>query len=163
MLDELDALSKTYTWDLVDLAPRKFAVGCKWVYKIKTHVDGYAECYKARLVANGFAQKYGIDYEETFASVARLTSVRSLLTTTDVCHWQLFQMDVKNVYLNGDLTEKVYMHLPPSCHHSPQKVCRLCQARYGLKQAPHAWFAKFSFVVARQGFVPSSYDSTFFL
>jgi hypothetical protein len=163
MSDELDALSKTHTWDLVDLPPGKFAVGCKWVYKIKTRADGSVERYKARLVAKGFAQEYGIDYEETFAPVARLTSVRSLLAVAAVRHWQLFQMDVKNAFLNSDLTEEVYMHPPPGYHHPPHKVCRLRRALYGLKQAPHAWFAKFNFVVAQQGFVSSSYDSALFL
>jgi hypothetical protein len=105
MSDELDALSQTHTWDLVDLPSTKSAVGYKWVYKIKTRADGSAERYKACLVAKGFAQEYGIDYEETFVPVARLTSVRSLLTVAAVRHWQLFQMDVKNAFLNGDLEE----------------------------------------------------------
>jgi hypothetical protein len=87
--------------------PGKSTVGCKWVYKIKTRVDGSVERYKARLVARGFTQEYGIDYEETFAHVARLTSVRSLLVLVVVRHWLLFQMDVKNAFLNGDLLEEV--------------------------------------------------------
>jgi hypothetical protein len=119
--------------------------------------------YKASLVTKGFTQEYGIDYEETFAHVAKLTSVRSLLAVAAILHWQLFQMDVKNVFLNGDLTEEVYMHHPPGYHHSPHKICRLLWALYGLKQAPRAWFAKLSYVVAQQGFVSSLYDSALFL
>ncbi|KAA8517060.1 hypothetical protein F0562_017122 [Nyssa sinensis] len=162
MSDELEALTKTHTWDLVDLPPGKSAVGCKWVYKIKTRSDGSVERYKARLVAKGFSQEYGIDYEETFAPVARLTSVRSLLAIAAVRHWQLFQMDVKNALLNGDLAEEVYMHPPPGYAYPPHTVFRLRRALYDLKQAPRAWFAKFSCVVAQQGFTPSAYDSALF-
>ena len=75
MKEELDALSKNHTWDLVTLPPRKSVVSCKWIYKIKTHSDGSIKRYKTRLVAKGFTQEYGIDYEETFAPVARISSV----------------------------------------------------------------------------------------
>uniref|UniRef100_A0A2N9ENJ2 Reverse transcriptase Ty1/copia-type domain-containing protein n=1 Tax=Fagus sylvatica TaxID=28930 RepID=A0A2N9ENJ2_FAGSY len=113
MTNELDTLHKTHTWDMIALPPRKFAVGCKWVYKIKTRTDGSVECYKARLVVKGFTQEYGMDYEETCAPVARFTSVRSLLAIVMVCHLPLFQMDVKYSFLNGDLLEEVYMQPPP--------------------------------------------------
>ena len=111
-------------------------VGCKWVFKIKTRSDGSIERYKARLVAKGFTQEYGIDYEETFAPVARLLSVRTLLAVATSRQWKLFQMDVKNVFLNGDLSEEVYMQPPPGLSHPPDKVCQLRRALYGLKQAP---------------------------
>uniref|UniRef100_A0A2N9EKA6 Integrase catalytic domain-containing protein n=1 Tax=Fagus sylvatica TaxID=28930 RepID=A0A2N9EKA6_FAGSY len=154
---------KTRTWDLVDLPPEKSVVGCKWVFKIKTRSDGSIERYKARLVAKGFTQEYGIDYEETFAPVARLSSVRTLLAIAASRQWKLFQMDVKNAFLNGDLSEEVYMQPPPGLSHPPDKVCRLRRAFYGLKQAPRAWFAKFSSTVSRLGFSISSYDSALFL
>ena len=109
MTEELQALEKTHTWDLVDLPHGKSVIGCKWVYKIKTKSDGSIERYKARLVAKGYAQEYGIDYEETFAPVAHITSVRSLLAITAVHQWPFFQIDVKNAFLNGDLIEEVYM------------------------------------------------------
>ena len=151
MKKEFDALLKTGTWDLVDLSAGKSAIGYKWVYKIKTRSDGTVDRYKARLVAKGFTQEYGIDYEETFASVARLSSVRTLVAIFASRHWPLFQMDVKNAFLNGELTEEVYMQLPHGFSHPPgfsHKVCRLRQALYGLKQAPRAWFAKFSSTIS---------------
>ena len=80
MKEELDALSKSHTWDLVTLPSGKSVVGCKWIYKIKNHSDGSIERYKARLIAKSFTQEYGIDYEKTFALVARISSVRALLT-----------------------------------------------------------------------------------
>ena len=79
MKEELDALSKNHTWDLVTLPPGKSVVGCKWIYKIKTRFDGSIERYKTRLVVKSFTQEYGIDYEETFAPVSHISSVCTLL------------------------------------------------------------------------------------
>jgi transposase InsO family protein len=163
MKEELDALHKNNTWDLVDLPPGKSVVRCKWVYKIKTCSDGTVDRYKARLVARGFTQEYGVDYEETFAPVARLSSVRALLAVAASRHWSLCQMDVKNAFLNGDLNEEVYMQPPPGSSHPTNKVCRLHRALYGLKQAPRAWFAKFSATVSHIGYSISSYDSALFI
>ncbi|RVW75057.1 Retrovirus-related Pol polyprotein from transposon RE2 [Vitis vinifera] len=138
MKEELDALTKNHTWDLVTLPPGQSVVGCKWIYKIKTRSDGSVECYKARLVAKGFTQEYGIDYEETFALVARISSVRALLAVAAARKWDLFQMDVKNAFLNGDLSEEVYMQPPSGLSVESNKVCHLRRALYGLKQAPRA-------------------------
>ncbi|WKA04900.1 hypothetical protein VitviT2T_022897 [Vitis vinifera] len=163
MKEELDALTKNHTWDLVTLPPGQSVVGCKWIYKIKTHSDGSVERYKARLVAKGFTQEYGIDYEETFAPVARISSVRALLAVAAARKWDLFQMDVKNAFLNGDLSEEVYMQPPPGLFVESNKVCHLRRALYGLKQAPSAWFAKFSSTIFRLGYTASPYDSALFL
>ena len=91
------------------LPPRKSRVGCKWICKIKTRSDGSIEHYKTRLIAKGFTQEYRIDYEETFAPVARISSIRALLAVAAARKWDLFQMDVKNAFLNGNLSEEVYM------------------------------------------------------
>ena len=125
MKDELDALSKNHTWDLVTLLPRKYVVGCKWIYKIKTRFDGSIERYKTRLIAKGFTQEYGIDYKETFAPVAYISSVRAFLVVAAASKWDLFEMDVKNVFLNGDLSEEVYMQPPPGLSVESNKVCHL--------------------------------------
>ncbi|GKV11891.1 hypothetical protein SLEP1_g23109 [Rubroshorea leprosula] len=148
---------------VVDLPAGKPLVGCKWVYKIKTRSDGSVEHYKARLVAKGFTQEYGIDYEETFAPVACPTSVCSLIAIVAAKGWKLFQMDVKNAFLNGDLAEEVYMQPPLRLEHPPNKVCRLKRALYGLKQAPRAWFAKFSTTINQFGFTSNPHDMALFI
>ena len=136
MKEELNALTKNHTWDLVTLPPRQSMVGCKWIYKIKTRSDGSIERYKARLVAKGFTQEHGIDYEETFTPVACILSVRALLVVAAASKWDFFQMDVKNAFLNGDLSEEVYMQPPPNLSVDSNKVCHIRHAFYGLKQAP---------------------------
>ena len=165
MKEEFDALLKTGTWDLVGLPASKSTIGCKWVYRIKTRSDVTVDLYKAHLVAKRFTQEYGIDFEETFAPVARLSSVRTLIAVSASRHWPLFQMDVKNDFLNGELIEEVYMQLPFGFSHPSgfsHKVCCLRRALYGLKQTPRAWFAKFSSTISQHGFLASSYDSALF-
>ena len=138
-------------------------VGCKWIYKIKTLSDGSIERYKARLVAKWFTQEYEIDYEETFALVARISSVRNFLAVAIARKWNLFQMDVKNAFLNEGLSEEVYMQPPPGLFVESNKVCCLRRALYGLKQAPWAWFAKFNSTIFRLGYTASPYDFALFL
>ena len=104
------------------------------MFKIKTRSDESIEWYKARLVAKGFTQEYGIDYEQTFTLVAHLSSIRTLLAIAASRQWKLFQMDVKNAFLNGDLSEEAYMQPPPGLSHPPDKVCRLCRALYALQE-----------------------------
>ena len=147
MKEELDALHKTGTWNLVDLPSGKSVIGCKWVFKIKTRSYGTVDRYKARLVTRSFTQEYEIDYEKTFAHVARLSSVITFIAISMDRKWLLFHMDVKNSFLNGELSKEVYMKLRPSNSYPPgfpHRVFRLRRALYGLKQAPRAWFAKFS-------------------
>ena len=138
MKEELDALTKNHTWDLVTLPPGQSVVGCKWIYKIKTYSNGSIKRYKACLVAKGFTQEYVINYEATFAPVARISSVRALLAVVAASKWDLFQMDVKNAFLNRELSEEVYMQPPPSLSIDSNKVCHLQRTLYGLKQAPQA-------------------------
>ena len=163
MKEELDPLSKKHTWDLVTLSPGKSVVGCKWIYKINTRSDGSIEHYKARLVAKGFTQEYEIDYEETFAPVTRISFVHALLAVAAASKWNIFQMDVKNAFFNGDFSKEVYMQPPHGLSIKSNKVCHLRLALYGLKQVPRAWFAKFSSIISRLGYMASHYDSALFL
>ncbi|WVZ64725.1 hypothetical protein U9M48_014202 [Paspalum notatum var. saurae] len=113
MAEEIAALERTGTWDLVPTPSHVRPITCKWVYKVKTRSDGSLERYKARLVARGFQQEHGRDYDETFAPVAHMTTVRALLAVASVREWSISQLDVKNAFLNGELREEVYTQPPP--------------------------------------------------
>jgi hypothetical protein len=153
MSAELHALHRTGTWEVVPLLPNVIPITCKWVYKVKTKADGSIERYKARLVARGF------HYEEMFAPVAHMTTVRILIVLAAARSWTISQMDVRNTFHHGDLQEDVYMHPPPGVEIPPGYVCHLRRALYGLKQAPWAWFERFSSVVSAAGFTPTDHES----
>ncbi|CAN1170240.1 Retrovirus-related Pol polyprotein from transposon TNT 1-94 [Linum perenne] len=162
--EEMKALVKNDTWTMVDLPPGKSTVGCKWVFTIKCNADGSVERYKARLVARGFTQTYGIDYMETFAPVAKMNSIRILLSVAVNLDWPLYQLDVKNAFLNGKLEEEVYMAPPPGFEKrlGEGKVCKLQKSLYGLKQSPRAWFERFGRAIKEFGFYQSQADHTLF-
>lgn len=105
MNEELQALEENKTWTITTLPPGKKSIACKWLYKTKYKPDGSVERYKSRLVILGCRQTYGIDYMETFAPVAKLTTLRALLAVTAIQGWITVQMDVRNAFLNGDLEE----------------------------------------------------------
>ncbi|KAH9753027.1 protein kinase domain-containing protein [Citrus sinensis] len=161
---EMRALEKSKTWELVKLPEGKKPVGCKWIFTVKYRADGSLERYKARLVAKGFTQTYSIDYQETFAPVAKMNSIRVLLSLAASLGWQLQQLDVKNAFLNGELEEEVYMDLPPGFEneYGIEKVCKLKRSLYGLKQSPRAWFDRFTKSVHSFGYLQSQADHTMF-
>ncbi|RVW74752.1 Retrovirus-related Pol polyprotein from transposon TNT 1-94 [Vitis vinifera] len=163
--EEVRALEKNGTWEITDLPRGKKPVGCKWIFTVKYKADGNVDRYKARLVAKGFTQSYGIDYQETFAPVAKLNTVRVLLSLAANLDWSLHQLDVKNAFLNGDLEEEVYMDIPAGLETTSNfnKVCRLRKSLYGLKQSPRAWFERFTKVVKGYGFIQCQSDHTLFV
>jgi hypothetical protein len=164
MEEEMHALQKNKTWELVPLPKGKRAVGCKWVFTVKQNPKGEVDRYKARLVAKGYSQTYGIDYDETFAPVAKMGTVRTLISCAVNFGWPLHQMDVKNAFLHGDLQEEVYMEIPPGFANSQTvgKVCRLKKSLYGLKQSPRAWFDRFRRAVCGMGYTQCNGDHTVF-
>jgi len=159
------ALDANATWELVALPEDKKAIGCKWVYKVKHNVDGSMSRYKARLVAKGYAQTYDIDYEEIYSPVAKMTTVRAIIIIVTTKGWSLHQMDVKNVFLHGDLQEEVYMEQPlgyvDQTH--PNLVCKLKKALYGLKQALRAWSEKIGEYLVTSGFQTSNADFSLYV
>jgi hypothetical protein len=163
MVEEIAALERTGTWDLVPYPPRVRSITCKWVYKVKTRSDGSLYRYKAHFVARGFQQEHDRDYDETFAPIAHMTTIRTLLTVTSVRGWSISQLDVKNAFLNGELREDVYMHPPPGYSVPESMVCHLHRSLYGLKHAPQAWFQRFASMVTVAGFSVSAHDPTLFV
>ncbi|RVW39420.1 Retrovirus-related Pol polyprotein from transposon RE1 [Vitis vinifera] len=164
MVDEMAALHSNGTWDLVVLPSGKSTVGCRWVYAVKVGPDGQVDRLKARLVAKGYTQVYGSDYGDTFSPVAKIASVRLLLSMAAMCSWPLYQLDIKNAFLHGDLAEEVYMEQPPGFVAQGESglVCRLRRSLYGLKQSPRAWFSRFSSVVQEFGMLRSTADHSVF-
>ena len=140
METEMTSLLDNGTWELVDLPPGQKAIKNRWVY-VTQRMQEKKPLYRARLVAKGFTQTAGIDYEETFAPVARLDSLRLLLSLATTYDWEVHQIDIKSAYLNGNLEEEIYMEQPKGFEvpGKEEKVCRLRKAIYGLKQAGRQW------------------------
>ncbi|GKC33316.1 ribonuclease H-like domain-containing protein [Tanacetum coccineum] len=140
--DEYNALVKNGTWLLVPRHTGVNMVHSVWLFKHKFHADGTLSRYKARLVANGSSQQLGVDFDETFSPVVKPATIRTVLSRVLSHKWLIHKLDVKNAFLNDDLSETVYMHQPPGFVDArfPNHVCRLQRSLYGLKQAPRAWF-----------------------
>ncbi|PKU66380.1 Retrovirus-related Pol polyprotein from transposon TNT 1-94 [Dendrobium catenatum] len=164
MSDEFLALQRQGTWTLVS-PPKSSVLGCKWTYRTKHLADGSIAKYKARLVALGNHQEFGLDYNETFSPVAKLPTIRILLTIALHYDWQVHQLDVDNAFLHGTLTETVYMNQPKGFIDPtyPNHVCRLNKALYGLKQAPRQWYNTFTAYLISLGFANSISDPSLFI
>ncbi|KAI3513963.1 hypothetical protein L1887_12232 [Cichorium endivia] len=165
MEEEFAALIRNETWDLVPRPVDIKPVSCKWVFKLKRNTDGSICMYKARLVARGFSQQYGLDYEDTFSPVAKLTTIRVLLALAASKGWKLWQMDVSNAFLYGDLDHTIHMDQPRGFESKdhPSYVCKLKKALYGLKQSPRAWFGKMAEFLEHNGYSSTTADASLFV
>jgi hypothetical protein len=165
MHEELENFEKNQVWELVDPSPGCKPIATKWVWKNKEGEKGEVVRNKSRLVAQGFSQKEGIDYEETFAPVAHLEAIRILLAFSVAKGFKLHQMDVKSAFLNVVLEEEVYVRQPPGFESEkyPYRVYKLRKALYGLKQVPRAWYGRLRGFLFEKGFEMGKVDQTLFL
>lgn len=139
-MEEYSSIMRNDVWEVVS-RQRKSIVTSRRLYKIKHVADGSIEMFKARFVAKGSSQVEGVDYEQTFAPVARYTSICSIISIATEMGWKIHQMDVKTAFLNGFIQGEVYIEQPQGfeVHGKESHVCRLKKALYALKQAPLAW------------------------
>ncbi|GAU32293.1 hypothetical protein TSUD_63100 [Trifolium subterraneum] len=160
MNEEIKSIEKNNTWRLVDLPAQKKPITVKWIFKIKRNPDGGIVKHKARLVARGFLQQQGIDYNEVYAPVARMETIRLVIAIASSMNWSPSHMDVKSAFLNGPLEEEVYVSQPPGFEVDAQKdkVYKLQEALYGLKQAPRAWNKRIDTFLHKEGFVKCSVE-----
>ncbi|KAL5733960.1 hypothetical protein ACOSP7_031821 [Xanthoceras sorbifolium] len=159
MRDEMDSLMSNQTWELAELPPGKKALHNKWVFRIKEEHNGNKR-YKARMVVKGFQQKEGIDYNEIFSPVVKLTTIRLVLKIVAAENLHLEQLDVKTAFLHGDLEEEIYMRQPEGFKEAGKEnlVCRLKKSLYGLKQALRQWYKKFDSFMSSSGFTRCQAD-----
>ena len=160
MKTEIDSLWDNRVWELVELPEGRKPVGSKWVFKVKTNADGSIERGKACLVAQGYSQKEGLDYDETFNPVVRSESVRSVIALASKNGLKLHQVDITTAFLNGDLEEEVYMRQPEDFLLDGQEhlVCRLKRSIYGLKQSSRCWNQALDAQLKLMGFKRSTSD-----
>ncbi|KAK2410100.1 putative mitochondrial protein [Trifolium repens] len=165
MQEELNQFERSEVWDLVPRPEDVNVIGTKWVYKNKSDENGTVTRNKARLVAQGYTQIEGLDFDETFAPVARLESIRLLLGVACILKFKLYQMDVKSAFLNGYLQEEVYVEQPKGFvdPEYPNYVYKLKKALYGLKQAPRAWYERLTQFLEEQGYRKGGSDKTLFV
>ncbi|CAI7820332.1 unnamed protein product [Closterium sp. NIES-54] len=161
--EEYDSLLENETWELCELPPGKKAISSKLIFRHKYGPDGELTRYKSRLVAKGFQQTKGKDFDEIFAPVGKGTTLRVMLGTAANRGWRIKQMDITTAFLNGIILEELYMLQPEGLDDGSGRVCRLKKAIYGLKQAPRAWYHKLEETLLAGGFKKSECDHSLFL
>ncbi|GJX06306.1 retrovirus-related pol polyprotein from transposon TNT 1-94 [Tanacetum coccineum] len=164
MQEEIHEFERLEVWELVPCPDNVFLIKLKWIYKVKTDESGGVLKNKARLVAQGFRQEEGIDFEESFAPVARIEAIRIFVANAAHKNMTIYQMDVKTAFLNGELKEEVYVSQPEGFvdQDNPSHVYKLKKALYGLKQAPRAWYDMLSSFLISQQFSKGAVDPTLF-
>jgi hypothetical protein len=160
MTEEYQSILKNDVWDVVPRLEGNSILTSKWIYKMKHVVDGSIKKYKEIFVARGFSQIEGVHYDETFAPVARYTSIQSIISLAASMGWKLHQMDVKTTFFNGEIDEEVYIENPEGfvVYDERYHVCMLKKALYGIKQAPRAWYEKMDGFLMSLGFNKSVVD-----
>ena len=160
MQEEMESLQKNNTYELVKLPKGRKALRNKWVYKLKKDGRGDLVKYKARLVVKGFGQKKGIDFDEIFSPVVKLSSIRIILGLATNQDLEIEQLDVKTAFLHGDLEEEIYMQQPEGFEEKRKEdlVCKLKKSLYGLKQAPRQWYKKFDSFMVGHGYRRTAAD-----
>ena len=160
MQSKMDSLHKNSTWELVHLPAGKRSLPCKWIYKLKVIDSASKPRYKARLLAKGFRQQEGVDFEEIFSPVVKMTTLRCFLALVAQFDMELVQMDLKTAFLHGDLQEEIYMQQPEGFEEKGKEglVCKLKKSLYGLKQAPREWYHKFHSFMLSQSYQRSDMD-----
>ncbi|KAA0065976.1 hypothetical protein IC582_024267 [Cucumis melo] len=165
MDQEIDALRRNETWELMELPTNKQVLGVKWMYRTKLKSDGNVAKYKARLVVKGYKQNYGVDYEEIFAPMTRIETIRLILSLAAQNGWKVYQMDVKSAFLNGHLKEEIFVAQPLGYvqRGEEEKVYKLKKALYRLKQAPRAWYSRTDSFFLKTGFLRCPYEHALYI
>ena len=162
---EFESLIEANTWELVPLPKNKNIVGCKWIFKVKRKADNSIDRFKARLVAQGYSQKYGIDFDEVFSPVARFATIRTVLALSTLLDLDVHQLDVKTAFLNGSLDDEIYMQQPDGYINKkhPDYVCKLKRSIYGLRQAARCWNKVIDGYLKSKNYKASSADSCVYI
>jgi hypothetical protein len=158
MDEELQNHSMLKTFSVVPRPHNRAVIGCRWVFKRKTDQFGYVARYKARLVAQGYTQVEGVDFDLTYAPVVKLVSTRILLHVAAALDWEIHQIDITGAFLNSTLDREIFMELPPGYRHDKSKVYLLNKTIYGLKQSGHDWYNTISVYLHEIGFQRSNLD-----